>query len=158
MRSMLLNVSSSTLIFFVVIAYGWLLLLSILLLRALTNYNRLTRGISSKTLSEILKDFLDKDQIVEEEHRKVLTEIKKLRHESDNFLQKIGMVRFNPFSDTGGDQSFVISLLDNENNGIVITSLYARSGTRWYVKQIKAGKGVEYELSKEEKEAIKKAN
>jgi hypothetical protein len=62
----------------------------------------------------------------------------------------------NPFKDTGGDQSFAIALLDSNNNGIVLSSLYTREGTRVYTKPIEKGAS-SYNLSKEEEEAIKKA-
>ncbi|MFH1840926.1 MAG: DUF4446 family protein [Candidatus Shapirobacteria bacterium] len=70
-------------------------------------------------------------------------------------LQKIGLVRFNPFSGTGGDQSFSLALMDGTDNGVVITSLHHRESTRLYAKQIAAGKSVTHELSEEEKKAIK---
>ena len=71
-------------------------------------------------------------------------------------LQKVGVVRFNPFKDMGGDQSFSIALLDFKNNGLVVSSIYSRDGNRVYTKPIKNGDS-EYQLSNEEKEAIKKA-
>ena len=86
------------------------------------------------------------------EQQSLVIEKKSLKH-----LQKIGFVRFNPFSDTGGDQSFCLSLLDNEDDGIIISSLHSRGQTRVYAKAVKKGKGKELELSKEEAEAIKKA-
>ena len=70
-------------------------------------------------------------------------------------LHKVGMIRFNPFNDVGGDQSFSIALLNGKNNGLVITSLYTREGTRTYSKAIKAGISEKYPLTKEEEEAIK---
>jgi len=71
-------------------------------------------------------------------------------------IQKVSIIRFNPFKDTGGDQSFAIALLDSEDNGLIISSLFARQGTRVYSKPIKNGKS-KYPLSKEELEALKKA-
>lgn len=69
-------------------------------------------------------------------------------------IQKIGLHRYNPFKDTGGEQSFVLSLVDNEDTGIVLSGLYSRSGTRWYAKKVKHGQGVEVELSAEEQKAV----
>ena len=66
-------------------------------------------------------------------------------------------VRFNPFKDTGGDQSFIISLVDGNDTGGIISGLYARTGTRWYAKKIVKGKSAEHELSDEEKKALKEA-
>lgn len=83
--------------------------------------------------------------------------ITKLEEEEKTHFQKIGIVRFNPFSDTGGSQSFTMALLDKEDNGVVMTSLYARTGNRWYIKSIKDGSGKDVELSREEKAAIKQA-
>jgi len=71
-------------------------------------------------------------------------------------VQKVGVVRFNPFKDTGGDQSFAIALLDASDSGLVISSLYTRDGVRVFSKAIEKGKS-KYQLSEEEKQAIEKA-
>ena len=84
---------------------------------------------------------------------KNLKSVEKMANES---IQKASVVRFNPFKETGGDQSFVIALLDSRDNGLVITSLFTRQGNRVYSKPIKEGKST-YPLSKEETEALKKA-
>jgi len=70
-------------------------------------------------------------------------------------LHKVGMVRFNPFNDMGGDQSFAMALLNGKNNGLVISSLYTKEGTRVFSKAIKAGKTEKHPLTEEEEEAIK---
>jgi len=69
---------------------------------------------------------------------------------------KIKITRFNPFEDIGGDQSFILSILDENNSGAVITSLHNRDITRIYAKPIKNGEGDNITLSKEEKLAIVK--
>ena len=73
-----------------------------------------------------------------------------------NNHSKIGVVRFNPFNDMGGNQSFIIAMLDNKNNGFVISSLFVKDGNRVYTKTVKQGKS-DYVLSKEEIEAINRA-
>jgi N-methylhydantoinase A/oxoprolinase/acetone carboxylase beta subunit len=93
---------------------------------------------------------------LEENFEKLSEELEKLKKESKFAIQKIGIVRFNPFKEVGGDQSFSIALLDGNDNGVVITSLYSREGNRVYGKPIKNGKS-EYLLSEEEKEAIERA-
>lgn len=70
-------------------------------------------------------------------------------------LHKVGMVRFNPFKDIGGDQSFAMALLNGKNNGLVISSLYTKEGTRIFSKTVKMGKAEKHPLTEEEKEAIK---
>lgn len=79
-------------------------------------------------------------------------EVKKSR----GSLKKIGMMRFNPFGEVGGNQSFCIAILNDNNDGFVITSHYGREANRVYAKPIKASQS-DYLLSKEEKEAIEKA-
>lgn len=69
-------------------------------------------------------------------------------------LQHIGMVRFNPFEDTGSDQSFAIALLDDARDGIVISGLHGRSNTRIFAKPVEAGASTN-QLSDEESEAIR---
>jgi hypothetical protein len=69
-------------------------------------------------------------------------------------LQHIGMVRFNPFEDTGSDQSFAIAMLDDRRDGIVISSLHGRSNTRVFAKPVADG-GSPHNLSDEEAEAIR---
>ena len=71
-------------------------------------------------------------------------------------IQKIGFLRFNPFQDTGGDNSFVAALLDGEDNGIVISALYMREGTRLYAKQIERGTA-KHLLSDEERRVVEEA-
>jgi hypothetical protein len=68
-------------------------------------------------------------------------------------IQKVGVVRFNPFRDTGGDQSFCICLLDAQDKGLIISSLFTREGAKVFTKPIEAGQS-KYPLTEEEKEAI----
>ena len=71
-------------------------------------------------------------------------------------IRKVGFLRFNPFHDTGGDNSFVLALLDEKNDGVLISSLYARGGVRVYGKPIEGGDS-RYPLSKEEKGVVEEA-
>lgn len=71
-------------------------------------------------------------------------------------VQRVGVVRFNPFTDTGGDQSFAIALLDALGNGLVVSSLHGRADTRVFAKQVRGGRS-KHQLSTEEEEAIRQA-
>ncbi len=71
-------------------------------------------------------------------------------------VQRVGVVRFNPFTDTGGDQSFAIALLDAIGNGLVVSSLHGRADTRVFAKHVRAGRS-KHQLSAEEEEAIRQA-
>lgn len=88
---------------------------------------------------------------------------KKNKYKSDNTNQtkidsnlKINILRFNPFGDIGGDQSFILTILDQNGSGVALTSLHNRDITRIYAKPIKNGQGDNITLSKEEKLAIVK--
>jgi len=72
-------------------------------------------------------------------------------------IQKIGFVKFNPFDNSGGNISFSLAMLDASDNGVVISSLHGREGTRMYAKSITNAKS-ETMLTEEEIDAIKKAN
>jgi hypothetical protein len=73
-------------------------------------------------------------------------------------LHKVGIIRFNPFGERAGNQSFALALLNSKNDGLVMSSLHTREGTRLYTKQIKDAQPVESELTEEEKQAIQQAN
>jgi hypothetical protein len=75
---------------------------------------------------------------------------------SQQSIQKVGVIRFNPFADTGGDQSFAVALLDAAGNGVVLSSLHGRADTRIFAKQVQAGRS-KHALSDEEQDAIRKA-
>jgi len=77
-------------------------------------------------------------------------------HSTDG-VQKVGLYRYNPFDDLGGDQSFSLSILDSTNSGVILTSLHHRNFTRIYAKPVKDGQGDTITLSNEEKSAIVKA-
>lgn len=71
-------------------------------------------------------------------------------------IQRVGVVRFNPFPDAGGDQSFAIALLDSEGTGLVVSSLHSRTETRVFAKPVAGGRS-RYALSDEEQDAIERA-
>ena len=66
----------------------------------------------------------------------------------------MGLVRFNAFGKSEGEQSFVLALLNELGSGVVINFIYIHEGIRVYAKPVKAGKGEQHELSSEEKEAV----
>jgi hypothetical protein len=103
-----------------------------------------------------LKQILEQLKRLEENHEKTSRELEDFKKASRKNLQKIGIIRFNPFKEIGGDQSFSVALLDADNNGFVITSHYGREANRVYAKPIKQGQS-RHSLSKEEKEALNKA-
>ena len=135
----------------------WLVFLTFYLRRLLVNYNSLTDGVNKKNLDTVLSNMIKRIQEQKKDLADLSVRCDTIEKNQLFAIQKIGLLRFNPFKDTGGDQSFILSLVDAKNTGVVITALYSRSGTRWYAKKIAIGKGVEHELSEEEKIALSAA-
>lgn len=145
----------SGVIFFVLIA--WVVGLSVIVLRMVRHYNTLA-GTTNKTgLKDVLEVMLATQKGLQSQTKDLYKILDEIRKDGRLHIQRVGLVRFNPFSDTGGSQSFTLSLLDGHDNGLVMTSLYARTGNRWYIKEVRAGKGKELVLSKEEQTAVQKA-
>lgn len=122
-----------------------------------SHYDRLTKGVSDATLTSILTGILGEVKSLEKRLSLVERGVEEIHEDATHHVQRVGIVRFNPFSDTGGAQSFTIAILDGDKSGIVMTSLYARMGNRWYVKAVVKGRGKDIELSKEEESAIRQA-
>jgi hypothetical protein len=103
---------------------------------------------------ENIEEILVKFRKLEDNFKNVSEELEVLKKQSKFNIQKLGIIRFNPFREVGGDQSFSLALLDDNDTGAVMTSHYTRKENRIYGKPIKNGKS-EYPLSDEEQEAIK---
>ncbi len=114
-----------------------------------------TRG-EDGTLADVLATHLDR--VADVGRRQDLLERRAAGLEAmgRRTVQGIGFVRFNTFEDTGGNQSFTVAALDPEGNGVVLTSLHARNGTRVYAKSVARG-AAEGALSAEEAEALRLA-
>lgn len=113
-------------------------------------------GKKAKDLEDtivVLENDIDKLKKAKENTEKEIVEINAKLRKSVRGLETI---RFNPFPDQGSNQSFAIGMLNEENNGLVLSSLYSRERMSVFAKPIKNGKS-EYELTAEEKEALKKA-
>ena len=141
-----------------VATFLWLTVLSIFVFRSLAHYNKLTRGVARAGLRDVLEALLNNQEASQSRFRTLDEAIKSLKADGLLHIARVGIVRFNPFSDTGGAQSFSMAILDSHDNGIVMTSLYARTGNRWYVKEVVSAKGKGAPLSKEEEAAIKRAH
>lgn len=135
----------------------WGTVLTVLVWQLKRHYNNLIKRTDKRTLTEVLGKILEGISLSEKKIDELAKKIDQVDKQGFSHLQKVGLVRFNPFEEVGSDQSFVICLLDAFDNGIVLTSLTSRSGTRWYGKTVKKGEGVEHDLSKEEKEALRQA-
>ncbi|MFZ3301863.1 MAG: DUF4446 family protein [Microgenomates group bacterium] len=95
------------------------------------------------------KDFINNTKEIKE----IKSEFEIFKNLSKANIQKVGLIKFNPFNETGGDHSFSLALLDGHKNGIIITSLHTRERTRLYIKDVSSGKS-KIELSSEEQKAL----
>lgn len=137
------------------VIFFWLAFLSVLFYNLYSHYQKLTKGITKKDLKSILEDLLKRFEKESVRVDELVKETQKIQSENGYNIQKMGLIRFNPFSETGGNQSFSLALLDGEDSGLVITSLHSREMTRIYAKPVKKQKADGFELSAEEKQAIK---
>lgn len=141
---------------FLIIFAVWLTGVSIVLYRVFVLFNRLTKGVDSGDLKKVLEKVISQ----EEENRSKIADLARrisfLENDGKLHVQKVGLIRFNPFKELGGDHSFSLAILNGEDSGIIITSLHTRDRTRVYMKDIKAGKST-FELSAEEKKAFNAA-
>jgi hypothetical protein len=83
-----------------------------------------------------------------------VTRVNQLSKQLDGAIQRVGVVRYNPFEDTGSNQSFVLAMLDARGDGFVLSSLHSRQATRMFLKPVSAGKA-DSAVSEEEAEAIR---
>ena len=116
----------------------------------------LTRGGDGQSLEAVLDAHLDRVDAVARQLDALTARATVLEGTQRKAFQRVGLVRYNPFEETGGNQSFALALLDAAGDGWVLSSLHARSGTRVYAKGITAGRA-DAGLSEEETAAIAQA-
>ena len=139
------------------VVVAWLIAVTIILVQLFQHYRRLTKNITKKDLKSVLDELLAERKTQAQILKEVEEKLKGIEKDGLSHIQKVGFLRFNPFADTGGEQSFILAFLDNQDNGIVFSSLHGRGTTRLYAKKIARGKGKDFELSDEEKKVIKDA-
>jgi hypothetical protein len=127
-------------------------------IRSLVNLkNTFFAGGKAVNLEELLHSIAIHIQEMEKKENALDKRIENLEHTINFAIQKIGVLRFNPFGDGGGNFSFCIALLDAHNSGLVLTSMHGREQNRIYSKRILNGKS-EFQLTEEEIKAIDLAN
>lgn len=116
-------------------------------------YEKFMRGLSDRNIEQLIDDCIDSVKYVNEKNKEIENQINRIERNLLHCIQKIGIVRFNAFDDVGSDLSFSVALLDCNDNGVVLSGLYARENSTTYAKPIVAGKS-SYPLSVEEIKAI----
>lgn len=152
-----INTWMPLLIVLVLVLIVWCALISLLVLKQKQFFAQFTKGITKKDLKSSLVQVSKRLDQNDKNLKNLQKQIDAIVKQNIAHFQKHGFIRFNPYSDTGGNQSFCLCLLDDKNDGIVITSLHSREQTRIYAKSISKGKVEGGELSKEEQQALKEA-
>ena len=111
---------------------------------------------NGSNIKEDLDVYMRRVGNTEEEIRKLSLYYKELDEKSKKCLQKVGIVRYNAYKDTGSDLSFAVCILDEENNGVVFNGIYSRDMSNIYAKPIEKGLS-KYKITPEEQEAINRA-
>lgn len=139
------------LIFFV-----WLLGLTFLFFRERGFLHQLFPKSGERDVRTKFKEILEAVEQYAKTNDQLRRDLQSYKRQGLTHFQRVSIMRYNPYNDTGGDQSFSMALLDGRLNGILITSLHSRAGTRVYSKIIVQGNS-DLELSKEEREVLEKA-
>ena len=139
-----------------VLLIGWQASTNLRLNRLVRHYRQLATGVEGQPLDELLQKILDRGAIESETLRQLEFDLTQLGREVQSHIQHVGLVRYNAFDDTGGDQSYALALLDNYGNGAIVNGLFHRTECRVYVKPVRDWKSI-YSMSDEESEAIRKA-
>ncbi len=121
-----------------------------------TKYKKLIKGTTGKNIERVLMDHIERVDDVEKKLTEVLTTIDILNNRVSFCIQKIGIIRYNAFENTGSDLSYSIALLNESNDGIVLTGIHGRAETMSYAKPISNGES-SYNLSIEEMQALDRA-
>lgn len=120
-------------------------------------YKRFMKKLgSSENLEEDLENYMYRVDRVEKQNADILNQINGLDKDLESCVQKVGIVRYSAFQDTGSDLSFTLALLDEHDNGVVFNGIYSREMSNIYAKPVENGNS-KYTLSEEEQEAIKRA-
>ncbi|MGL5633895.1 MAG: DUF4446 family protein [Sarcina sp.] len=121
-----------------------------------SRFKKMMKGSNNKSLETVIEDYFKKVEKIELDSSEVVEKFNKLNSNLQNCVQKVACVRYKAFEDVGSDLSFSIALLDEKNDGVVLTGIYGRMESTTYAKPI--DKGISrYDLSEEELQALSEA-
>ncbi|MBI3671622.1 DUF4446 family protein [Candidatus Azambacteria bacterium] len=119
-------------------------------------YKKIFRQNEGFSMEDVLSSHFSRTDSIEKEIKNIFDKILKIESHSKGLVQSAKIKRYNPFKDSGSDQSFTISLLDGKNNGLLLTGLHSREGIRIYAKPVENGVS-QHKLSEEESEILKES-
>jgi hypothetical protein len=135
---------------------AWVVVLQVRLSRMIVQYRRLMQGTESENLEQALNVYVGEVQQALETFSALESSTRRMDRTLKHSMQWMGMIRFNPFRNTGGAQSFALAIVDGRGDGVVISSLHARENTRVYAKPLHKWESP-HTLTDEEKQAIARA-
>ncbi|MCI8353351.1 MAG: DUF4446 family protein [Clostridia bacterium] len=149
---------------FLIILFCGLILLFLLYLINIIKLSRINKNYkyfinkigNGNNIQETIENYIKRIEEVQKENNDLKNYCKQLDSTLATSIQKIGLVRYNAFKDTGSDLSFTLALLNEKNTGVVLNGIYSREMSNIYAKPVENGIST-YTLSEEEKQAIKKA-
>lgn len=125
-------------------------------MRIKRNYKTFMQGEDGKSLEKsIIKKFKEVDEL-NKENKSLLKDLEETKDVLQHAFQKVGLVKYDAFKEMGGKLSFSLCLLDNKENGILMTSMHTREGCYTYVKEIIKGESYVI-LAEEERQALEQA-
>ena len=147
-------------VFLYILATGVLVLLVLYIVNCMNlrkikrNYNNLLKKLGNGTnIEEILRKYIEEVENVKHKNSELMANLSKLDNEVTQCIQKVGIVRYSAFKDTGSDLSFALALLNEDNTGVVLNGIYSAEASNIYAKPVTNGKST-YTISEEEKQAI----
>lgn len=111
----------------------------------------------NKDIETMLNEYQEGVRNINDKYNFIVSNINKINERLHLCVQKVGVIRYNPFDEVGGDLSFAVALLDEDDNGVVFNSIYSREASYTYAKPLINGVCEKYKLSEEELQAIQKA-
>jgi hypothetical protein len=146
----------AALVALVIVLALWIITLQLRVNRLIGHYTRLFSGTTFGTFEEAMDRYVGRLEETVDRVAALNQLCLNVQNELNGTIQKVGIVRFNPFNDVGSDQSFALALLNAKGTGIVLSSLFSRTSTRMFAKAIVEAKSP-YPLTDEEREAIEQA-
>lgn len=142
----------------VIWAGGALLIIALVIwiIRLESKVRRLTAGASGASLEKVIYALVEQVGATDRVNEEIKDYLRQIDGRLQKSVQHVKTIRYNPFPDQGGNQSFAIAWLDEAGNGTVMSSLYARDKMSVYAKPVRAYES-EFELSEEERAALSKS-
>ena len=119
-------------------------------------YKKMMTGVDGANLERMMIGCIDSIKAINNENEKLWAETKEIKDLLQRAVTRMAIVRFRAFEDMGGDLSYAVAMLDSNNNGVIMSSIFAREDSRSYAKPIVNGQST-YALTKEEEEALQQA-